>query len=81
MGPPNSTLIAMSSQPQYPTAPARIHAFIECPHCGRIPKPTGEILVALGSDSPDHVHCHFRCERCGSEKALLYLEREIVSRH
>jgi hypothetical protein len=39
------------------------------------------MMVALGSDSPSHVHCHFKCKRCGSRKALLHLEREILSRH
>ena len=63
------------------TAPALVHAFVECPHCGRIPKPTTDLLVQLGTESPDRVHCHFPCERCGSDRALLYLEREILPRH
>lgn len=71
----------MSSGTHYATVPARIHAFVECPNCGRIPKPSGEIMVAPTLESPDHVHCHFTCERCGSNKALLYLEREILCRH
>jgi len=71
----------MSAPTLYSTVPARIHAFVECPKCGRIPKPTGEIMVRIGIEGPDHVHCHFTCERCGSNKALLHLEREILSRH
>lgn len=71
----------MSSRIEYRIAPARIHAFIDCPNCGRIPKPAGELMVALGTESPNRVHCRFRCERCGSDKALLHLEREILSRH
>jgi len=71
----------MSSRIQYHSVPARVHAFVDCPNCGRIPKHAGEIMVSLGTESPDHVHCHFVCERCGSDKALLHLEREILSRH
>jgi len=71
----------MSSRIQYATARARIHAFVECPNCGRIPKPTTEAAVILGTESPDCVHCHFRCERCGSDRALLHLQREIVWLH
>jgi predicted RNA-binding Zn-ribbon protein involved in translation (DUF1610 family) len=71
----------MSTQAQYRSVPARIHAFVDCPNCGRISKPETEIMVILGSGGPDQVHCHFQCERCGSRKALLHLEREILSRH
>jgi transcription elongation factor Elf1 len=71
----------MSTRAQYRTAPARIQAYIDCPKCGRISMPEAEMMVALGSDSPSHVHCHFKCKRCGSRKALLHLEREILSRH
>lgn len=71
----------MNTRMQYHTAPARIHAFVDCPNCGRISKPRAEILVVLGSGSPNHIHCHFQCERCGSREALLHLEREILSCH
>ena len=71
----------MTSSIQYGSVPARVRAFVECPNCGRIPKHTGEIMVDLRTESPDHVHCHFVCERCGSRKALLHLEREILARH
>lgn len=50
----------MSSRIDYRTAPALIRAFVECPNCGRIPKQSGELLVWLGTESPDQVHCHFR---------------------
>ena len=43
--------------------------------------PTGAIFVLPGSDSPDRVHCHLRCDRCGSEEAKLYLERELMPVH
>jgi hypothetical protein len=76
--PTNRTL---GSGRKYRTAPALVYAFVECPNCGRIPKPTGCLLVPLGSESPEHVHCHFCCERCGSSRALLHLEREILLRH
>jgi hypothetical protein len=71
----------MSSRIESCTAPARIHAFVECPNCGFIPKLTHEAMVGAGMEGLDHVHCHFRCERCGSDKALLHLTREILSRH
>lgn len=71
----------MTTRIQYRTAPARVRAFVECPNCGHIPKAETEITVVLGSVSPSHIHCHFRCERCGSRKALLHLEREIFSVH
>lgn len=60
------------------TVPALARAFLECPHCGRIPKPVGTLLVRVGNESPDHVHCRFRCDRCGSDAAMLYLERELM---
>lgn len=66
---------------QYPTTPARIHAVVECPNCGRIRKREAEIMVLPGGDSPEYVHCHFQCERCGSLKAVLHLDREILFRH
>jgi hypothetical protein len=71
----------MSSQIQYRTAPARIHAIVDCPSYGRLSKRETETMVVLGSGGPDRVHCHFQCEQCGSRKALLHLEREILSRH
>ena len=71
----------MNTRPHYRTVPARIHAFVECPNCGRIAKTDSEILVLVSSAGPNHVHCHLQCERCGSQKALLHLEREILSRH
>lgn len=58
----------MTSQVQYRTAPARVHAFVDCPNCGRMSKPDAEIMVVLGAGGPDHVHCHFQCDRCGSAK-------------
>jgi hypothetical protein len=74
-------LRGMSARIQGRTVPARKRAFVDCPNCGRISKPEAEMMVIQGSDGPDHVHCHFKCERCGSSKALLHLEREILSRH
>lgn len=62
-------------------APTCFHAVVECPNCGRIPRPTGEIMVELTIESPDYLHCHFRCERCGSDKAVLHFDRETLSRH
>jgi hypothetical protein len=76
-----TTVLPLSPRIQYRNAPALIHAFIECPNCGRIRKPPSETMVLLGGEGPERVHCHFRCERCGSPKALLHLEREILSRH
>lgn len=71
----------MSTRTQYDIVPARILAFVDCPNCGRISKPESQITVVLGADTPNHIHCHFKCERCGSRKALLHLERQILSRH
>lgn len=72
---------AVSSQSSDGTRLALVHAYLECRHCGRIPMPTGAIFVLPGSDSPDRVHCHLRCDRCGSEEAKLYLERELMPVH
>lgn len=66
---------------QYRTAPARVHAVVECPNCGSFRKAEAEMMMVLGSGSPDRVHCHFQCERCGSQKAILHLEREVLARH
>jgi len=71
----------MSTGVQYRTVPARIQAYIDCPKCGRISKAEAEIMVVPRSGGPNHIHCHLQCERCGSRKALLHIEREILSRH
>ncbi|MGH8318509.1 MAG: tyrosine-type recombinase/integrase [Steroidobacteraceae bacterium] len=77
----SATLSPMTSRIHHSTVPARVRVFVDCPNCGRISKSAGEIMVTLGAESPNHLHCHFQCERCGSHKALLHLEREILSRH
>lgn len=69
----------MGKQRTYETIPALVHAYVECPHCGRIPRPTGTLLVLAGSDSPDRAHCNVTCDRCGDTRAMLYLERELMS--
>lgn len=67
----------MSKRPGDGTIPALVHAYVECPHCGRIPQPTAPLLVRQGTNSPDRVHCRVSCSRCGSTAAMLYLEREL----
>lgn len=71
----------MSKRPSDGAIPALVHAYVECPHCGRIPKPTGTILTIPGGDAMDRVHCRIPCERCGYTGAMLYLERELMPRH
>lgn len=61
--------------------PATVHAYVECPSCGRIPKPTTTLFVRLGNNPPDHVHCRVTCDRCGSDAAMLHLRRELLPDH
>lgn len=70
-------MLPTSKQSNYGTRPAVIHAYVDCPNCGRIPKPSRPLLVRQGVDSPDRVHSRIQCDRCGSDAAMLYLEREM----
>jgi predicted RNA-binding Zn-ribbon protein involved in translation (DUF1610 family) len=69
----------MSMQAHGRNTPARLHVYLECPNCGWIPKPQMELLVVPGTHSLSHVHCHFKCDQCGSRKAVLHFEREMLS--
>lgn len=77
----SATMLSMSKKSGDDTATALVHAYLECPNCGRIPKPTTALLVLPGADSEEGVHCRMRCDQCGSDAAMLYLRREIMPRH
>jgi hypothetical protein len=63
------------------SVPALCHMYIECPHCGRIPKPDGNLLVPADATGSMPMHVRFPCDRCGYEGAMLYMEREIMPVH
>lgn len=71
----------MRSQKQTLIAPALVQAFVDCPNCGLVPKPTGHLLVAVQTPGLHQANCNVTCDRCGSPDAMLYLERELASRH
>lgn len=58
------------------TVPAVLRTFAACPRCGVREKPARTIHIpATASPRPKRKRMAFSCERCGSEQAVLVLER------
>ena len=58
---------------------AVLRSYIDCPHCGRYERPTGTVRAPYSNPAPYSFNCCLACERCGYEKAVLHVEREVVT--
>jgi len=60
--------------------PAQLRAWVECPTCGRIDKPTRDFYLPAGEAGPILEKVRLACERCG-EPAYIYLLRTVANIH
>lgn len=70
----------MANRRRAKEVPAIVRGYLDCPNCGRIPRPTGTFSVPRNSPSYSFPSC-LTCEKCGFEEAILYIEREVISVH
>jgi hypothetical protein len=56
--------------------PAEMRAWIECPQCGRIEKPTISVRIPPGIASLKLEKVCVACDRCGAP-AMMYLQRAV----
>ena len=60
--------------------PAQLKAWVECPKCGRIDKPTYDFRLPAGEVRPMFEKVGLACERCG-ERAYIYVQRTVSNVH
>jgi hypothetical protein len=66
---------------QRESVPLKLNAWIDCPLCGRIDKLSRDFRLPKDIAGPMQIKVQFRCERCGTAAACLYLDRTVSSIH
>jgi hypothetical protein len=59
------------------SVPVVLRAWIECPVCGRTDRFTKEIRLDADAADPLTIQAPFICQRCGTRRASLMLERRL----
>ena len=78
----DAALLARHASPMHPKLQSMLlRAWIECPACGHMDRFTKSFLLDLEIATPLGTKAPFICQRCGTDRAWLVMQRSPQAIH